>query len=349
MICELPPYSLIRQNEEDADANGLIGDPDFDFASSTPTNVHTRDKLETFIDDYNAMYQTAFSCRDNIGFYSYYKDIAKRIKERERKDFQDRDRVDILLVVNMFLTGFDARKVNTLYVDKNLRYHGLIQAYSRTNRTLAKIKSHGNIVCFRSLKEKTDEAITLFSNRDAIETVLMEPYESYVERFNAAVEELRTIVSTVESVDDLISEEDKLKFVIVFRRLIRLYNILRTFADFIPSHLALTTQDFEEYKTKYLDIHDRARREDDAASIIDEVDFELELIHRDEINVAYILALLAEAIQDEAGLDENFQATGRIKRQLVSDLLNSETQLRSKTRVDRTFYSRSHAGLRQPW
>jgi len=130
-----------------------------------PVNVHTREKLDGFIADYNAMYQTAYSTKDSNSFYNYYKDIAKRMKERERRDFQDKDRVDILLVVNMFLTGFDAKKLNTLYVDKNLRYHGLIQAFSRTNRILGQVKSQGNIVCFRNLKAKTDEAITLFSNR----------------------------------------------------------------------------------------------------------------------------------------------------------------------------------------
>jgi hypothetical protein len=110
-------------------------------------------------------------------FYNYYKDISKRVKEREKKSFQDKDRVDILLVVNMYLTGFDAKKVNTLYVDKNLRHHGLIQAFSRTNRILGEVKSHGNIVCFRNLKEKTDAAITLFSNPEAKDEVLMKPYE----------------------------------------------------------------------------------------------------------------------------------------------------------------------------
>ncbi len=324
-------------NEEDADANGLIGDPDFDFADSIPTNVHTREKLESFISDYNAMYQTAFSCKDSIGFYNYYKDIAKRIKERERTDFKDCDRVDILLVVNMFLTGFDARKINTLYIDKNLRYHGLIQTYSRTNRTLGKKKSHGNIVCFRNLKEKTDEAITLFSNKEAIETVLMEPYENYVDQFNKAVMELRALASTVDGVDQLISEEEKLNFVIVFRKLIRLRSIIETFTDYDASHLTLTPLEFEEYKTKYLDIHDRVRRGDEAVSIIDEVDFELELIHRDEINVAYILALLAESIQEEASLDEKSQVKGRKKREMVNDLLKSETQLRSKRELIERF------------
>ena len=127
-------------------------------------NNQSREKLEECIADYNAMFRTNYSTRDN-SFYDYYKDIGKRIKDRERKDFKDSERVDILLVVNMFLTGFDAKKVNTLYVDKNLKHHGLIQAFSRTNRTLGQKKSHGNIVCFRNLKKKTDEAIVLFSTK----------------------------------------------------------------------------------------------------------------------------------------------------------------------------------------
>jgi type I restriction enzyme R subunit len=149
-------------NEPDKDADGLIGDPDFDIREDTPVNVHSREKLDEFINDYNTMYGTRFSTRDSQSFYNYYKDISKRVKDREKETFLDKDRVDILLVVNMYLTGFDAKKVNTLYVDKNLRHHGLIQAFSRTNRILNEVKSHGNIVCFRNLKKATDDAIRSF-------------------------------------------------------------------------------------------------------------------------------------------------------------------------------------------
>jgi len=185
------------------------------------------------------MYQTAYSTKDSQSFYNYYKDIAKRMKERERRDFQDKDRVDILLVVNMFLTGFDAKKLNTLYVDKNLRYHGLIQAFSRTNRILGQVKSPGNIVCFRNLKAKTDEAITLFSNKDAIETVLMAPYEEYVVQFNAAVAKLQEIAPDVDSVNELRTEGEMLAFVQAFSELIRVRNVLGSFTQFSQGDLIL--------------------------------------------------------------------------------------------------------------
>src|SRR6056297_3234012 len=133
------------------------------------------------------MFGTNFSTRDMQSYENYYKDISKRIKEREKESFLEKDRIDILLVVNMFLTGFDAKKVNTLYVDKNLRQHGLIQAFSRTNRILGEQKSQGNILAFRNLKKATDDAITLFSNKDAIETVLMPSYEAIAEKFDEAL------------------------------------------------------------------------------------------------------------------------------------------------------------------
>ena len=167
-------------NEEDEDANGEIGDPDFDIRVDDPKTKHSRDKLAQYVEDYNALYKTSHSVKDGKAFYRYYKDIAKRMKERERENFQDKERADIVLVVNMFLTGFDAKKLNTLYVDKNLQYHGLVQAFSRTNRILGELKSQGNIVCFRNLKEKTDQAIQLFCDTEANEDILMEPYEFYV-------------------------------------------------------------------------------------------------------------------------------------------------------------------------
>ncbi|MER2513848.1 MAG: type I restriction endonuclease subunit R, partial [Nitrosomonas ureae] len=164
------------------------------------------------------------------------------------------------LVVNMFLTGFDSPRLNTLYVDKNLRFHGLVQAFSRTNRILNEKKSQGNIVCFRNLKAATDEAIALFSNKDAKETVLLEPYEKYVEQFNKATEELLAIAPTVASVDGLPDEKAELAFVTKFRELLRIKNILTTFADFDAENLNLEPQQFEDYKSKYLDIHDKVKR-----------------------------------------------------------------------------------------
>ncbi|MCB9282410.1 MAG: type I restriction endonuclease subunit R [Lewinellaceae bacterium] len=317
-------------NEEDKDADGLIGDPGFDISADTPVNVHSREKLDECIADYNRMYGTKHSTRDSQSFYNYYNDISKRIKEREKDTFLDKDRVDILLVVNMYLTGFDAKKVNTLYVDKNLRHHGLIQAFSRTNRILNEVKSHGNIVCFRNLKDATDDAIALFSNPEAKEVILMEPYEAYVRKFNAALDKLLKIAPTVDSVNELPSEEEELEFVKAFRDLMRLRNILSGFSDFQFEDLEIDEQTFEDYKSKYLDIHDKVKNftEKEKVSILDDVDFELELIHRDEINVAYILRLLSK-------LHESEEKTKQ--REEIINLLGGEAQLRSKKELIEKF------------
>src|SRR5690606_16967157 len=248
-----------------------------------------------YIEDYNQLYDVKYSTKTSEDFYNYYNDISKKLKDREKKPENTDNRIDILLVVNMFLTGFDAKKVNTLYVDKNLKYHGLIQAYSRTNRILNEQKSQGNIVVFRNLKKATDEAITLFSNKEAIEEIILEPLDNYVEKFNAAVVRLLTLVPTVDAVNELESEEMELAFVKAFRDLMRLRNVLESFADFSWQDLQLTVQTFEDYKSKYLDLHDKVKSDHnkEKVSILEEVDFELELIHRDEINVTYILNLLA--------------------------------------------------------
>lgn len=320
-------------NEEDRDADGLIGDPDFNITTSAPEHRHTREKLDNYIADYNELYGTNFSTKSNDGFYNYYKDIAKRVKERDKEGFQDKDRVDILLVVNMYLTGFDAKKVNTLYVDKSLRYHGLIQAYSRTNRILNDIKSQGNIVCFRNLKDNTDEAIALFSDKNANEEILIEPYEVYVDQFNESVKALLQIAPAPRAVDSLKDENEQLAFIKAFRKLIRILNVLTSFSQFAWSDLFIDQQTFEDFKSKYLDLYDQTRskpEQEEKASILDEVDFELELIRRDEINVAYILALLAKLKESERSDDPEAQASADQRRKSILDLLGSEPQLRSK-------------------
>lgn len=275
-------------NEDDKDANGIIDDINLDIPVNE-VNTYSRDKLEEFIADYNSMYGTAFTTKDSTSFYNYYNDIAKKVKERQ---------IDILLVVNMFLTGFDSKTLNTLYVDKNLRYHGLIQAFSRTNRILDEKKSAGNIVCFRNLKKATDEAITLFSNKEAIDVVLLEPLESYIKKFNETLRDFLKIAPRPEFVDDIVSEEEQLRFVQLFRELLRIKNTLLTFSDFDPKSILIDDQTFEDYKSKYLDIYDKVKQENskEKVSILEDVDFELELIRKDEINIDYILALLANLV-----------------------------------------------------
>jgi type I restriction enzyme, R subunit len=324
-------------NEDDKDANGLIAEPEFDIARDTPVNVHSREKLEGFIADYNAMYGTAHSTRDSLSFYTYYKDIAKRIKEREKENAKDSDRVDILLVVAMFLTGFDAKKVNTLYVDKNLKHHGLIQAYSRTNRILNEVKSQGNIVAFRNLKDATDAAISLFADKNANDTILIEPYADYVARFNQAVAALRALVPTVDHVDGLADENQQLAFVRLFRELARLRNVLSVFQEFQWDDLALPQQEFDDFKSKYLDIYEASRkeREEGTVSIINDVDYEIELVRTDRINVAYILNLLREAKEAEKPGSPEPDAGKRISD--IIDLIASDVQLRSKRELIEKF------------
>ncbi len=332
-------------NEDDADANGFLPD---ELAIAEEPKVlyglhkHSREKLDEAIGHYNTMYGTKFTSKDNESFYNYYNDISKKLKDRERKPEKEGDRIDLLLVVNMFLTGFDAKLVNTLYVDKNLKYHGLIQAYSRTNRILNEQKSQGNIVVFRNLKDATDEAITLFSNKEAIEVIVMKPYEEYTKKFNAAFIELLQIAPTVNSVNDLQTEEDELSFIKAFRELIRIKNVMSGFTDFKWADLAMNEQQFEDYKSKYLDLHDKVKSgtEKEKVSILEDVDFELELIHRDEINVSYIIQLL---IKLKAGTQKN---VSQIESEIFN-LLNTEVHLRSKRELIEKFIRENLPAIKQ--
>jgi type I restriction enzyme, R subunit len=322
-------------NEEDADANGLL--PEELSVAEEPRVLyglgqHSREKLDEYIGHYNSMYGTRFSTKDSETFYNYYNDISKKLKDRERSPENDDNRIDILLVVNMFLTGFDAKKVNTLYVDKNLKHHGLIQAYSRTNRILDEKKSQGNIVVFRNLKNATDDAITLFSNKDAIEVIIMKPYEDYTRKFNDAFMELLKITPTVNSVNELPGEEEELAFIKAFREQMRIKNILTAFSDFKWEDLAMSEQLFEDYKSKYLDLWQKVKsnNQKEKVSILEDVDFELELIHRDEINVTYIIQLLVK-------LRSKSQSDVTRTEKEIFNLLNTEAHLRSKRELIEKF------------
>lgn len=311
-------------NEDDAEATGSI--PEEVSVLEEPRVLynlrpHSREKLDEFIEDYNALFGCAYSTKDSVDFYNYYNNISERVKKGE---------IDILLVVNMFLTGFDSKTLNTLYVDKNLKYHGLIQAYSRTNRILDERKSQGNIVSFRNLKNRTDEAITLFSNKDAIEVIIMQPYEDYAKEFEEAFEKLQQITPSPNDVNDLQSEDDVLEFVKAFRNLMRIKNILTSFADFTWGDVQMKEQEFEDFKSKYLDVYETTIKEKEKVSILEDVDFELELIHRDEINVNYIIQLLIKLKSQNKG------DTEKTKRE-IANLLSTETTLRSKRELIERF------------
>ncbi|NDP21986.1 MAG: type I restriction endonuclease subunit R [Paludibacter sp.] len=324
-------------NEDSDDAQDFLPadyDSDFDMAAEAPSHYlsrHSRDKLETYIGHYNQMYNVSFTTKESKLFESYFKDISKRLKDRERKNFNDeKDRLDIVIVVNMMLTGFDAKKVNTLYVDKNLKQHGLIQAYSRTNRILGEQKSQGNILSFRNLKKATDDAITLFSNKDAIDVVTLPNYEKIAEKFEEALKALRDITPTYQSVNDLETEEAEALFVQAFRKMLRNMNVLQSYTDFDWEDIAIDEQEFEDYKSKYLDLYEKVKRESEVqkTSILDDIDFEL--IHRDKIGVAYILKLLSQ-------LKGANTSEAKAQRKAIIDLLGGDIKLRSKRELIQKF------------
>jgi len=318
-------------NEDSAEAQDFLpSEDDFDMAAEPKASYqskHTRDKLESYIGDYNKMFNTSFSTKDSQQFENYFKNISQRLKDREKENFNhEKDRLDIVIVVNMMLTGFDAKKVNTLYVDKNLKQHGLIQAYSRTNRILGEQKSQGNILSFRNLKKATDEAITLFSNKEAIEVVTMPDYEKIAEKFDEALILLREITPTYQSVNGLKNEEEDAQFVQVFRKLMRAMNVLQSYTDFDWDDLSIDEQEYEDYKAKYLDIYQKVKQDNEKqkTSILNDIDFELELIHTDQINVAYILKLLAQL------KGEKTPTAAAAQNKAIIDLLGGDIQLRSK-------------------
>ncbi len=243
---------------------------------------HSRESLDRIISDYNIMYNTNFSSNN---FDGYFRDICKKIKNTE---------IDIVIVVNMLLTGFDAKRLNTLYVDKSLKYHDLIQAFSRTNRVETETKPFGNIVCYRTTKTRVDEAVKLFSQTDSIDTVIMAPYETYLEKLKVCIDRLLSITPVVESVDSLESEEDIKEFIVAFRELAKVLVSLKTFNQFDldTCGVLINTQIFKDYKSKYYELYRKLSNDKEKSSILNDVSFSLELIQTDKINVSYILNLI---------------------------------------------------------
>ena len=246
---------------------------------------HSRDSLERMITDYNKMFDTNYSTDT---FSSYFSDVSKKVKTAK---------IDILIVVNMFLTGFDSKTLNTLYVDKNLKYHDLVQAYSRTNRVEKSTKPYGNVVCYRNLKKNTDDALCLFSQTDNTDVVLMESYEYYLSLWHTELKKLYALTENPEDVDSLESEEDKKKFILAFRDLTKVLTKLNTFTEFEfnKDTLGMSEQSYQDFKSKYLLIYDTVKRKDDEkTSILADIDFGIELMHTDKINVGYIMNLIRD-------------------------------------------------------
>ena len=283
---------------------------------------HSRESLDKIIDDYNKMYNTNFS---SSTFDAYFRDICKKIKNTE---------IDIVIVVNMLLTGFDAKRLNTLYVDKSLKYHDLIQAFSRTNRVESETKPFGNIVCYRTTKERVDEAVKLFSQTDSIDTVIMAPYEDYLNKFKVAVSELLKITPIVDSVDSLEREEDIKAFIVAFRTVAKLLVSLRTFNEFDLDNgdTDLNAQMFEDYKSKYYELYRRLSNDKEKSSILNDITFSLELIQTDKINVSYILNLIRNI--DLTNETQKLQDIENIERKLAN---STDDDLRSKTDLIKSF------------
>ena len=246
---------------------------------------HSRDALERIIKDYNQMYDTNFSTDT---FAAYHKDISDRVKGKKTKQ------LDILIVVNMFLTGFDSKPLSVLYVDKELKYHDLLQAYSRTNRVEKETKPFGIIICYRNLKKQTDDALTLFSKTNDTQGIIVPSYDFFVQKFNELVVRLKECAPSPASIDVMQDENQQKRFVEIFRELTKYLQSLRTFIEFNldKDKLDMTEQEYEDYKSKYRMLYAQMRQKRDVVSVLADVDFCIELMESDRINVAYIMNLI---------------------------------------------------------
>ncbi len=246
----------------------------------------SREELDNIIRDYNKMYSTNFSTST---FEEYFRDISNKIKNNQ---------IDIVIVVNMFLTGFDSKKINTLYVDKKLKDHNLIQAFSRTNRIDTRQKDYGNIVCYQTTKKNVDDAIKLFSNTDDTDVVLARPYSEYLDEFKKYLIELRKLYSSPKEIEIGASESKEKEFIGIFGKLIKTRNSLENFVEFSfeKSIEEISQQEYEDYLGKYLDIAKRAKKQ--PASILNDVEYFIDLIRRDKINVDYIMAIIKTISND---------------------------------------------------
>ena len=318
-------FSYLANEEENTDN---LDDESFDTEN---LDLGSREFLEEAISNYNKKFGTNFDTSSD-GFQLYYEDLSKRTKNKE---------IDILIVVNMFLTGFDATTLNTLWVDKNLRMHGLIQAFSRTNRILNSIKTFGNIICFRDLQKETDEAIALFGNKEAGGIVLLKTYEEYYngyeddkgrekEGYSELIEELQNKFPIDEQI---IGEQNKKEFIILFGNILKIKNILSAFDKFAGNEI-LSEREYQDYQSIYIDLYEEIKkiRNTDKESINDDIIFEIELIKQVEINIDYILMKVAE-----------YYKSNKKDKEILIDIkkaIDSSIELRSKKELIEGFIDR---------
>ena len=324
-IATIFSYAANEATDASFAQNGLIEESSFD----TPTQIDesSRDKLDRYIGQYNETFETNFD--SGQGYYPYYRDIATKVKQQK---------IDLLIVVNMFLTGFDAKTLNTLYVDKNLKYHGLVQAFSRTNRIYNDKKPFGNIVCFRNLKQATDDALALFANKEAKDIAVIPSMQTLEKEYNQAAKKLLDLCPDYKSVDDLETEDDQLEFIKAFREVMRYNEQLNTFVDYSQASTDLGKEDFANFASKYIDLYRQIRIQnsgsDDKTSVLEDIDFQIEMLHSDRINVSYIIELLRQANKKKDAGDDKDAA--RYQAQ-VHDLLMNEPTFRDKQELIQKF------------
>jgi len=328
-------------NEEDPEIDGILDDENPEDTSKLDQS--SRDFLEAAIQDYNKLFKTNYDTSSDK-FQSYYKDVSERVKNRE---------IDLLIVVNMFLTGFDATTMNTLWVDKNLRLHGLLQSFSRTNRILNSIKTFGNIICFRNLEKATNESIALFGDKEAGGVVLLKTYNEYYNGYKKGDKDIRGYVDLVNDLQEnyqvgepIIGEQAQKDFIKLYGAILKVKNILTTFDEFAGNEL-LTERDVQDYHSMYINLYNdfRGKNKGDNENINDDIVFEMELIKQVEINIDYILQLIRKyhdghlkdkeiVISISKAIDSSVEL--RNKKELIEQFIESLTPT---TNVDDDWHS----------
>lgn len=315
--------TIFSYSANEADPEDTLPEESFEMDALDQTS---RDFLEDAIRDYNADFGTSFDTSADK-FQSYYKDLSQRMKNRE---------IDLLIVVNMFLTGFDATTLNTLWVDKNLRMHGLIQAFSRTNRILNSVKTYGNVVCFRNLQKETDEAIALFGDKEAGSIVLLKNFDAYYYGYDEGGKNHRGYIELLEELEmkfpvgqPIIGEQNQKDFISLFGAILRLRNILTAF-DAFAGNERISDRDLQDYQSIYIDLYQQLKTEKtEKENINDDIIFEIELIRQVEINIDYILMLVAKYHESNCEDREILVS--------IDKIVNSSIQLRSKKELIENF------------
>ena len=315
--------TIFSYSANEADPEDTLPEESFEMDALDQTS---RDFLEDAIRDYNADFGTSFDTSADK-FQSYYKDLSQRMKNRE---------IDLLIVINMFLTGFDATTLNTLWVDKNLRMHGLIQAFSRTNRILNSVKTYGNVVCFRNLQKETDEAIALFGDKEAGSIVLLKNFDAYYYGYDEGGKNHRGYIELLEELEmkfpvgqPIIGEQNQKDFISLFGAILRLRNILTAF-DAFAGNERISDRDLQDYQSIYIDLYQQLKTEKtEKENINDDIIFEIELIRQVEINIDYILMLVAKYHESNCEDREILVS--------IDKIVNSSIQLRSKKELIENF------------